>query len=402
MKVVVIGGGASGLVSSIEAKKNGCDVTVLEKQENLAKKILVTGNGRCNYWNEDFTNKHFYSTDGSFIEKVNTKENREEVLNFFKDIGIVPTIKNGYYYPMSMQAYSIRNALLNEAKCLGVEIRNNTCVKSVKKENNEFYIECLDNEIIKADKVILATGSNAYYKDKNLGYDICRKMGHNIIDVLPSLVQLVGQDNYFKDWMGVRNTSKVSLYVDNQLIKEELGEVMFTDYGLSGICIFNLSGIASRALHNNKEVKVIIDFLPSIEDVKEFLEERVKTLKDRSLEQFLEGILNYKLVKIVLNKSNLNKDKSWESLTEIEKDRLIENLTHFDVLIVGTKDFDNAQVCTGGVDTKEIDSLTMESKIVKGFYVVGELLDVDGECGGYNLGFAWISGLVAGRSVKNG
>ena len=398
MDIVVIGAGASGLVASIFAKNDTNKVTILERFDKSAKKILVTGNGRCNYWNEDFDNIHFNSNNIEFLKEVNTLENRNKVLAFFKSIGIEPTIKNGYYYPMSKEASSVRNALLNEANKRKIEIYNNINVRDIRKENNKFIVT-FDNGSVVCDKVIVATGSNSYYKEENLGYEICKRLGHNIIEVIPSLVQLVGQGNYFKDWAGIRNNAKVRLFVDNQLMKEEDGEIMLTDYGVSGICVFNLSSIANRKLKGNKKVEVKINFLPQINNLKEYLEDRNKNLSDRVLNDFLEGLISYKLINVILKKINLN-NRYWNTLNDSEKDLLIDNLVNFTVEIIGSKSFSDSQVCSGGVDTKELDPKSFESKICPGLYIVGELLDVDGDCGGYNLGFAWISGMIAGESVN--
>ena len=399
MNAIVVGSGASGLVTAISLARRGIKVIVYEQLDNSAKKILVTGNGRCNYWNEEFTSDKFHSNNEEFIEAINTEENRKEVLSFFDGLGIVPTIKNGYYYPMSMQASSIRDVLLDEAKKLGIRIINSSKIIDVKIMNGMFYLSANNGGVL-CDKLIIATGSHAYYKEKNVGYDLCKKLGHTIIDVLPSLVQLVGEEKYFDKWAGIRNTSKVSVYVSGELKKEELGELMLTEYGLSGICIFNLSSIATRALHDKKDVHVKINFLPNIDNMKEFLEERSKKV-DKPLKTFFEGLLNKKLVDIILYKTNLKDNKKYNELNEIEKESLINNLVSFDVKILGTKDFSNAQVVSGGVDTREVNPLTMESKVCKNLYIVGEVLDVDGDCGGYNLGFAWLSGLIAGRSVDS-
>ena len=398
MDIVVIGAGASGLVASIFAKNESNNVTVLERFDKSAKKILVTGNGRCNYWNEDFDNKYFHSNNNDFIKEVNTLENRNKALAFFKSIGIVPTIKNGYYYPMSKEASSVRKALLNETKKRNIKILNNIDVKDIKKDNNKFIIT-YDNGFITCDKVIMATGSNSYYKEDNNGYKICKKLGHNIIDVLPSLVQLIGKGSYFKDWSGVRSNCKAKLFVNNQLIKEEDGEIMLTDYGVSGICIFNLSGIANRALKDNKKVNIKINFLPEINNLKEFLEDRNKDINDRDLDDFFEGLINSKLINVILKKVNLI-NKNWSSLRENEKDLLIDNINNFNIEITGSKSFQESQVCSGGIDTKEINPKTFESRVCPRLYIIGELLDVDGDCGGYNLGFAWISGMIAGESVN--
>lgn len=398
MDIIVIGGGASGIVSSIFSKTDNNNVTILERYDMCAKKILVTGNGRCNYFNESFENNKFNSNDLEFIKEFNTQENREKVLNFFDSIGIIPTIKNGYYYPMSKEASSIKNILLKKASEKGISVINNANVESIKKENDKFIINYNGGSIC-CDKLIIATGSNAYYKEETNGYDICRKLGHNIIKPLPSLVQLIGEGNFFKNWAGTRNNSKVSLVVEDKIIKSEIGEVMFTDYGLSGICIFNLSGLANKALEEGKKVKVSINFLNEIENVSYFLEERYKKIGDKKLEDFLEGLIVKKLINTILKESKLE-SRYYSSLDNNEKEKLIDYLNNFKVIIVGSKTFKDAQVSSGGVDVRQINPKTFESRIVKNLYIVGEILNVDGDCGGYNLGFAWISGIVAGSSAR--
>ena len=397
MDIVVIGGGSSGLLAAIFAKNDNNNVTILERFDKCAKKLLVTGNGRCNYFNEDFKNEYYNSSYQKFISEFNTQENRDKVLNYFDSIGVIPTIKNGYFYPMSKEASSIRNILLREVSKKNINIINNANVEMVKKENDKFIV-CYNTQKIICDKLIIATGSNAYYNEKTTGYSICKSLGHNIIKILPSLVQLVSFNNY-KDWAGTRNNSKVSIYIDGKFIKSEIGEVMFTEYGLSGICIFNLSGIASRALNDNKKVEIEINFLNDIENISSFIEERYKKIGDKRLEDFFEGIIAHKLIETILKDINLQ-NRYYSSLNNVEKELLINSLKSFKVLIKDTKSFKEAQVCTGGVDTREINPKTFESKIVKNLYIVGETLDVDGICGGYNLGFAWISGINAGSSVR--
>ena len=398
MDIVVVGGGASGLLSAIFAKNEYNNVTILERYNKCGKKILVTGNGRCNYFNEIFDNDKFNSSNNDFIEEFNTDDNRKKVLDFFDSIGIVPTIKNDYYYPLSKEASSIRNILLNEVNKKKINVINNADVLSVKKINNKFIINYSDKSIL-CDKVILATGSNAYYSDETNGYSICKSFGHHIVKVVPSLVQLIGEGKYFKDWSGSRNNSKVSIYVDDKFIKSEIGEVMFTDYGLSGICIFNISGIATRAINQGKKVEITINLLNDINNLDIFLDERYKKIGDKKIEEFLEGLIPYKLVNAILKEKKLE-SRFYSSLNDKEKKVLVDSLNNYKVLITGSKSFKDAQVCSGGVDTKEIDSKTFESKLVKNLYIVGELLDVDGICGGYNLGFAWISGIIAGSSAR--
>ena len=391
-KIVVVGGGFSGLVSAISAKKDDNEVIVLEKRNIVGKKILVTGNGRCNYYNEVQENKFYHSSNEEFVSNI--KDDTHMVLDFYNDLGIIPYIKDGYYYPYSKEASTIRNALEKKCNELGIKIITDYKVESIKKENDSFII----NNDITCDKVIVGTGSIAYYKDDEqlIGYDIAKKFGHSIIKLLPSLVQLKGNGNYFKKWAGVRSDAIVSLYVDNYLINKEKGEVMLTDYGLSGICIFNLSGHASRSLDLGLDVRVDINFVPWLsENIYKFLENR-----DGSIEYVLSGMLNSKLVSLILELCNINKDKSFKELNDNEKDLLVDHLLNFKVDINGVNDFDKAQVCSGGIDTKEIDKDTYESKLVKGLYFVGEILDVDAICGGYNITFATLSGIKAGSDAS--
>lgn len=405
-KVVIIGGGASGLVTAINAKNKDNEVIILEKNDICGKKILATGNGRCNYYNDNQDINNYYSTNNECLNKIITKDNLVKVNNLFNELGIIPKIKNGYYYPLSNQASSIRNILVSKVEDLGVKIINNFNVNKVEKQNNKFIIFSAD-EKIEADVVVIATGSYAAVKniDEVIGYKILEKFNHKIEQVLPSLVQLKGNETYFKEWNGVRCDVNLKLFEDNMFIKEESGEIQLTDYGISGICTFNISGYVSRGLFNNKKEVVQIDFLPTIGnsklDLLNFLEDRNKRLNNINLLEFFEGILNDKLIKTIFKISNIDGDKKYDELTKKEKELLLSNIKEFKLKITGTNDFSKAQTCTGGLSLDEINLNTMESKTVNDLYVVGELIDIDGVCGGYNLTFAWLSGILAGSDISD-
>lgn len=400
-KVVIIGGGASGLISSIFAKNKDNEVIVLERNSICGKKILATGNGRCNYWNEDQNLRHYNSTSKNLLEKIITLDNQKQIMTLFNRIGIVPKIKNGYYYPTSNQAISIRNALVTEATKLGVKIYQDALVDKVTHSNNKYIVEFNNKKII-ADSLIIATGSKASPKtgSTGIGYTLAKSLGHTIIEPLPALVQLVGQGKYFTSWDGIRSDVNVSLYAANKFIKEETGEIQLTSYGVSGICIFNLSRFASAYLKENKKVEVVINFLPWLkEDAITYFDKRTSLMPSRTIFELLEGLLNNKLLNTFLSILKLDESRKWPNMSKQEKINLINILTNFHLSIIDTKSFDNAQVCSGGVDLSEINPNTMESLINKNLYIVGELLDVDGDCGGYNLSFAWISGMLAGKSI---
>ena len=404
-KVVVIGAGASGLIASIYAAKNGNRVTLLERNSSPAKKILITGNGRCNYFNEDQGLNHYHSSDNKYLEKIINEKNINDVLSFFDNMGIVPKIKNGYYYPYSNQATSIRSALILEAQLSGVEIVTEAFVSEIKKDN--IFKVKLGKEEINADVVIVATGGMAAPKtgsDGN-GYDLVKSLGHTIVKPRPALVQLRGNENYFKEWDGIRCDASITLYEEHKALKTEKGELQLTDYGISGICVFNLSGLAAHSLSQNKKTYVKINFVPfiNVKTIKElisFIDKRNEIVKDRNIEQLFEGMLNYKLINVLLKKSQVAKEKKWDDLSFEKKEILANNMMNFHLDIIDTNSFDKAQVCSGGVPLNEINPETMESLKVKDLYLTGELLDIYGDCGGYNLSFAWISGMLSGRGIK--
>lgn len=400
-KIVIIGAGASGLMTALTTKTKFNEVILLERNSEVGKKILATGNGRCNYWNADQSLTNYHSTNKNFLSEIITESNCQEVQNIFTKLGIIPKIKSGYYYPSSNQATSIRNALLTECLENGVVIKTNTYVTNIEKKNNLFIIET-QTETFKADILVITTGAKASPKtgsDGN-GYLLAKKFNHTIINPLPALVQLKTTGDFLKSWSGVRTDVKVFSREDNNIIGMEEGEIQLTDYGVSGICIFNLSSNIARGLSQNKKEELIINFLPFIESsAKEWLEEREKYITKTTISNQLESILNYKLVQVILNKSKINKTAYYEDLTETEKTTLLKNLTNFTITIIGTNSFDNAQVTSGGIPLTEINVETMESKLIKNLYFAGEILDVDGKCGGYNLGFAWLTGLIIGKSI---
>jgi len=395
-KVVVVGGGASGIIASIIASKKH-DVVLVDSMEKIGKKILLTGNGRCNYWNSDI-NINKYNTDDIYnLEQIINSSNKDTVLKILESIGIFPKIKNGYYYPYSNAATSVREILIRNLEKNNVEVVTNFKVKEIKKIDECFFISSED-KTIKADKVILATGSKTLPKtgSDGSGYLLAENLGHTVNKVYPSLTSLISNSKY--DWSGVRIDAKLELFINDKKVQEEIGEVQLTENGISGICTFNISGKASRNL--DKNVLVNINFFPYIEtNFYNWLDERSKNLKNKTIEELLESIIPYKLMFVLLKKASINKDSYWDDLSENEKLRLCDVVTNFELKIVDTASFDKAQVCTGGVSLNEINPNTMESNLINNLYITGELLDVDGICGGFNLAFAFITGYLAGMCL---
>ena len=395
-KVVVIGAGASGIIASLKASQKN-EVLLIDGNSLCGKKILVTGNGKCNYWNEDVSINNYFTSDTEILNQI--LEHKNEVLDYLYSIGIYPKVKNGYYYPSSGLAASIREIFEKELDRCNVKTLYNTKVLNVEKNNNKFIITT-EYETIDADKVIIASGSKACPKTGSNGscYEIVKNFGHDINPVLPALVGLKTNDKSIKEWAGVRSDAKISLFVDNKKILEESGEIQLTEDGISGICTFNISGLVSKALSKNKNVSVKINFVPNIENFYDFFEDRNEKIPDRTIEELLESILNYKLTSVILKKSRIKKNSYWDNLTDNEKLILIKNITDFDLEINDINSYDKAQVCTGGIPLNEINN-NMESIYQNGLYLIGEILDVDGKCGGFNLAFAFITGYLAGKSI---
>jgi len=401
MKIAVVGAGASGIIAALIASKHN-QVYLFDGNDKCGKKILATGSGHCNYWNEDIDINKYQTDDYSNLMNIISKENQQNVLTFLDSIGIYPRIKNGYYYPYSNQATSIRQIFETAINYSNVTFLTNNKVININRINNQFIVITNNSQLV-VDKVILATGSKAYPKtgSDGSGYLLIKKFGHTINPVLPALTKLITNDKTIKDWENIRADATVKVFDANKLIAQDTGEIQLAKDGISGICTFNISSYVSKALTNNPSVEVTIDFFPSIDNLSLFLEERSQKLANNSLETMLESIFNYKLLFVLLDKANLNKDRSWETLSKEERNRLVNTIKNFKIPIVATESFDKAQVCTGGISLTEINPQTMESLIVPNLYFAGEILDVDGRCGGYNLAFAFITGYLAGKAIND-
>lgn len=384
MNVFVLGGGASGMVAAIVSKRLGNNVTIIEKNNNLGKKLLLTGNGRCNYFNEDMNISNFYS-DGD-ITKIINQNNLNKVKDFFDSIGIIPNIKEGYYYPYANTSYAILNVLLKEIEVLGINIINEEVVDI--KDN----IIITNNNSYKYDKVIISLGGASYTKtgSNGFGYGLLKRLGHTIIPVKEALVPLVIDDNI--DWKGIRLKGSVSLYIDDKYIMFDDGEIQLNTNGISGICVMNIS----RFIDLNKTNIIHINFTKDINNLYEFIDERNKKLKNRTVIELLEMIINYKLLYLLFKKVHINADSKWDTLSTNDKKKIIEALTDYKVKVIGTRGFEFAETVRGGVPLDEIDEYCV-SKIVPNLCITGELIDIDARCGGYNLTNAWITGILAGE-----
>lgn len=388
MKIIIIGSGASGLAAGISLLRCGYDVTILERNNISGKKLLLTGAGRCNFFNSDQNIVHYHSNDKDILAKIITSDNIHLVEDFITSLGIVPKVKDGYYYPFANQAYNMKELLERTYLDLGGKIKYNYLVEKIEKKSSLFLI----NDTISCDKLILATGSKAYKMtgSDGIGYQLAKKFNHHIVKVLPSLTSLITREK--TNLKGVRVDAKVTLYEDGVKVREELGQVQFTDYGLSGICIFNLSYYAIKGLNKNKKEVITIDLMPFMDKV---------SFKNKKVYDLLLGFLPNKMIDYILKTLDISKDVYYEDLSNDKKQELTKILKEMEFNITSYKEFDFSQVCSGGVSLREINPLTMESIFVKNLYIIGELLDVNGDCGGYNLTFAFLTGILTSRGDSN-
>jgi predicted Rossmann fold flavoprotein len=404
-KVAVIGGGAAGMMAAVTAASDGARVILLEHKDRIGKKILSTGNGRCNFTNTHQEPLCYHSEDPLFPWGIIEKFDARKAISFFLQLGVYSKNRNGYIYPNSDQASAVLDAFRMELERLQVEIRTGVSIREINPGKNGFLIRT-DHENVRADRVILCTGSKAAPAtgSDGSGYDLAKRFGHRLIPVLPALVQLRCEGNFFKAVAGVRVNGRVSIWSEGDCIAKDTGEIQLTDYGISGIPVFQVSRYASKLLYEKKEVKAVLDFMPDFteEQTRAFLSARAKMRPEKPADMFLIGLFHKKLSDLWIKLSRIPRDQKAGTFTEDEIIRLVRLVKHFEVPVKATNSYEQAQVCCGGIDTAEVDSGTLESRYVPGLYFAGEILDVDGMCGGYNLQWAWASGYTAGKEAASG
>lgn len=395
-KVAVIGGGAAGLVAAIAAARGGAKVVVYEKCPRAAKKILATGNGRCNMTNINADIKNYHGENPRFIKGAMNRFWVDETLEFFSEIGILAKEEeNGKIYPYSLQASAVSDVLRMEAEHLGVKIICDFNVSDITKKNKEYKISAKNGNCGFADCVVLAAGGKA---SPNLGsdgsgYKFAEKLGHKITKLYPSLVQIKTDNTYTKALQGLKINGKALFYEKNKLKAEEKGEILFTDYGLSGPPIFNLSRLASVS----ESGRIEIDIMPEYSEEELYSMLKKRTTSDKTLENYFVGMLAKKLGQVLLKSCNIAPlSRKASSLGENELLQICKKIKSWSFDVRGTMSWNNAQVTAGGVDVSKINPSTMESQLAKGLFFAGEILDIDGDCGGYNLQWAWSSGYIAG------
>lgn len=400
--VAVIGAGASGMMAAITAARRGLSVLVLEHMDKPGKKILATGNGKCNYTNLDMQTSHYHGNT-ELIQSVLKKFGVSDTLSFFREIGIWPKARNGYVYPNSGQAASVAEALSAEMRRCNVTLQTSCILQSIQETRYGFEI-ITSEERMTAKNVILAVGllaSSRLGSDGSL-FSVIKAFGHRFTPILPALCGFEASGMAFPKVSGVRTDVSLALYIEKELTETVRGELQLADYGVSGIPVFQLSSEAVRGLHQKKEVTMTINFLPdfSAGELKTELKRRFQ--RDAGIQtaaDSLRGLCSHKLIPVLLKKANISGASDSGEISQKEINSLAFIMQAYPITLNKVRDFAFAQVCTGGIRTEEIHIDTLESRIVPGLYFAGELLDADGICGGYNLQWAWASGFTAGSAV---
>lgn len=399
--VLVIGAGASGMMAAITAARENKSVCMIEKLDKTGKKLSATGNGRCNFTNAAMSESAFHGEE-AFVKQVLTRFSVEDCLEFFHSIGIFPKNINGYYYPYSEQAASVVYALEQELLRLGVRLSLDTKVTDIVSKKDGVAVTT-NKGTFYGRKLVIATGLLAAPKLGSDGslFETIKGLGHRFSPVLPALCGFYCKGIPFSKVSGVRVQGTVAAYVDNVKLAEDTGEIQFTDYGLSGIPVFQISHYLSKALHEKRSARIKVSLLPDFDKIqlKNELNYHKSAFSQSTAAVLLNGLLPRKLSDMLLDKVQIDKDMYLSSLQEKELEKLADAIQDIQVKVTSYRDFEFAQVCTGGIPVSDIQADTLESKFAKHVHFAGEILDVDGICGGYNLHFAWATGYMAGKAV---
>lgn len=393
------------MLAAISAARLGAHVTILEKNQRVGKKILATGNGRCNFTNVNAGYSCYSSENPGFVQKALSDFTASDAISFFEELGIQHKVEEmGKVFPMSDQASSILDVLLYELNRLGVNIICDSNVVDIIPENGSFILKTKDGNKYRGDSVVLAPGGKAMPSSGSdgYGYDLALKLGHTMTDTFPALVQLMLEGDYFKRIDGVKFIGTAEIIDNNGSVIKDRGDILFTNYGVSGPPVLQISRKAGELLKSGKQATLKISILDTMskEEVTDLIDRRFKTDLNKTVEFSFVGLINKRLIPVVLLQAGISDLKRPVSgITSKERDRIAEILTDWRFNIRGTKSWPSAQVTAGGINTREIEENTMESLLVKGLYFAGEIMDVDGMCGGYNLQWAWSSGFIAGRSA---
>jgi predicted Rossmann fold flavoprotein len=395
--VVVIGGGASGIMAALTAAENRENrVILLERQQRIGRKLLATGNGRCNLTNTGAAPNNYHGEQADFAAPALAKFTPQDTLAYFHALGLLTEEEyGGRVYPLSNSANSVLDVLRFALEKAGVELRCACPARQIRRQASGYGV-LTDEGSIDADFLIVACGGAAGAKLGGVsdGYELLKALGHKRTALRPSLVQILTAPEYPRALKGVRAEASVRLLAGENVLGESRGELQFTETGVSGPAAFDLSRAAAAG---GEELTLHAGFLPDGADAFALLRARRETFPDQPASELFTGMLHNRLGRMLVKYASLEAARPIGSLTDRELSRAARACTDFTLPVRGTEGFDNAQVTAGGIRTAGFNPDTMESWFMPGLFVCGELLDVDGDCGGYNLQWAWASGRLAGR-----
>ncbi len=408
--VVIIGGGPAGMIAGISSAKNGNKVTIIEKMNSCGKKLLITGKGRCNITNSTDINGFIENTpqNGRFLYGALNNFDNDSIINLLEQEGVRTKVeRGGRVFPVSDKSQDVLNALLRILKKLDVKILANTEVKKIiTKDTLVKGVKLNTEEELDADKVILATGGKSYPVTGSTGdgYMLAKELGHTITDIKPSLIPLISQNEECKILQGLslKNVA-IKLIDSDKIIYEDFGEMLFTHYGVSGPIILSASAFLIRyknvdELLKKGNIRLKIDLKPALTEEK--LDARIlrdfEEVKNKEFKNSLNKLLPQKLIPVIIEKTEIDPYKRVNEITKEERTKIVKILKNFVISINGVRPIDEAIITSGGINIKEINPKTMESKIIKGLYFAGEIIDVDALTGGFNLQIAWSTGFTAG------
>ena len=398
---VIVGGGAGGLCAAAALGRKGLRVTVVERLPRVGKKLLATGNGRCNLSNVDMQSV-YYGKAAPFVQQVYAVTPPGEVAAFFSSLGLMTAVEDGRIYPRTMAASSVLDVLRMACERASVTMLTDTEVVALSpSRRGGWSVQLADGSGLFAPHVIAAMGGSAAPSmgTDGTGVRLMQTLGHEITPLYPALVQLKCSHPALKGLKGIRTQARLTLCIDGRPAAEEFGELLLTDYGVSGVCVFQLSREAAPALAQKRSVRLAIDFLPEVASIRPWLDARIEQLSPVSLLTLTTGVLPRLLAQTIIKEAHFSPEMDAGALSDAEKDALCRALSAFPLVVTGTQGFANAQVTRGGVSVADVDPRTMASRLFDGLHIIGELLDVDGPCGGYNLHFAFASALTAAKAI---
>jgi len=399
-ELAIIGAGPSGLMAAIAATRKGKNVILLEKNELIGRKILATGNGRCNLTNKNTSEESYHGASKVFIKNILRKFNQAQTMDFFESLGVaLKEEDHGRIFPRTNQASTVVTALKHAIEGSSITIRTNTTVKSVDK-CSYFVLKTVDGQSLKTKKLILSTGGRAAFQFGSSGDGIywASRLGHNVVPVYASLVPIETRETWVKEVQGIKIEAKVTTKVGNKKIQESEGDCLFTHYGLSGPAVMAQAGKIAPLLNDNT-VKIFIDLYPEITEQHLYkkIEQIFENNSKKTLIDSLLGLFPAKLVPLILSHAGLDQNEKVSGISKISRQKIVHCIKGMELTVKKVRPLKEAQVSRGGIDTAEIDEETLESKLIKGLYFAGEIMDVDGDSGGFNLQWAWSSGFVAGH-----